>query len=64
MNMPLNMVCIPRIKNILRSVESTYVKKIVNKAMFLKTSLEVEEFILEQILKKYPRAFLMGQIEK
>jgi phosphotransferase system enzyme I (PtsI) len=56
----MNPIFIPRIKNILRSVEHRTAEKIVRKALELKTAQEIEECILEKILLKHPRAFLMG----
>lgn len=58
----MNPIFIPRIKNALRSVEYKTVKNIVQKAMTLRTSQEIEEYIIEKILVKHPKAFLMGQI--
>lgn len=59
----MNPIFIPRIKNILRSIEHDSAKKIVKKAMTLKTSHEIEELILERILAKHPEAFLLGQMK-
>jgi phosphotransferase system enzyme I (PtsI) len=56
----MNPIFIPRIKNILRSVEHKTAQKIVRDALELKTAQEIEECILEKILSKHPRAFLMG----
>lgn len=58
----MNPIFIPRVKKALRSVEYKTAKKIVQKAMSLKTAQEIEEYIIERILVKYPKAFLMGQI--
>jgi phosphotransferase system enzyme I (PtsI) len=58
----MNPIFIPRIKKALRSVEYKTARKIVQKAMSLKTAQEIEEYIIERILVKYPKAFLMGQI--
>jgi phosphotransferase system enzyme I (PtsI) len=38
------------------------VKRVIQKAMTLKTAQEIEECIIESILAKHPKAFLMGQI--
>jgi phosphotransferase system enzyme I (PtsI) len=57
----MNPIFIPRIKKALRSVEQKTVKRIVRKAMALKTAQEIEEYIIENVLAKHPRAFLMGQ---
>jgi len=58
----MNPIFIPRVKNTLRSVEYKNVHKIVQNAMTLKTAQEVEEYIIEKILVKHPKALLMGQI--
>lgn len=58
----MNPIFIPRVKKVFRSVEHKTVKRIVRKAMTLKSAQEVEECIIENILVKYPEAFLMGQI--
>jgi len=58
----MNPIFIPRIKKALRSVEHKTVKRVIQKAMTLKTAQEIEECIIESILAKHPKAFLMGQI--
>ncbi|MCJ7579532.1 MAG: phosphoenolpyruvate--protein phosphotransferase, partial [Candidatus Aminicenantes bacterium] len=58
----MNPIFIPRIKNVLRSVEYEYVQKIVQNAMTLKTAQEIEEYIIEKTLVQHPKALLMGQI--
>lgn len=58
----MNPIFIPRIKKVLRSVEYKTVKRVVQKAMALKTAQEIEESVIEKILAKYPHAFLTGQI--
>ena len=58
----MNPIFIPRVKKALRSVEYKTVRKIVQKAMTLKTAQEIEEHIIENILVKYPNTFLMGEI--
>ncbi len=60
-NYSMNPIFIPRIKRALRSVEYQTVKKIVQKAMALKTAQEVEEFFIESILVRHPTALLMGE---
>jgi hypothetical protein len=47
-------------KKALCSVEYKSVKKVVQEAMNLKTAEEIEEYIIEKILVKHPKAFLMG----
>lgn len=58
----MNPIFIPRVKKALRSVEYKAVKKIVQRAITLKTSRDVEEYIIEKILVKHPKAFLMGNL--
>ncbi len=58
----MNPIFIPRIKKALRSVEYRTVKKVIQKAMTLKTAQEIEECVIENILAKHPKAFLMGQV--
>lgn len=58
----MNPIFIPRIKKAFRSVDARTVKKIVSKAMELRTAQEIEEYIIEQILVKHPEAFLMSEI--
>lgn len=57
----MNPIFIPRIKEVLRSVESKTIKRIVKKAMQLHSAQEIEEYIIEKVLVKYPNAFLMAQ---
>jgi phosphotransferase system enzyme I (PtsI) len=57
----MNPIFIPRIKEVLRSVESKAIKRILTKAMQLNSAQEIEELIIENVLVKYPKAFLMGQ---
>lgn len=58
----MNPIFIPRIKKALRSVEHKTVKRVIQKAMTLRTAQEIEECIIENILAKHPKAFLMGQV--
>jgi phosphotransferase system enzyme I (PtsI) len=58
----MNPIFIPRIKKTLRSVELRTVEKVVEEAMNLKTAQDVEEAIIERILVKHPKAFLLGQV--
>ncbi|MCK4363208.1 MAG: phosphoenolpyruvate--protein phosphotransferase [Candidatus Aminicenantes bacterium] len=58
----MNPIFIPRIKKALRSVEHKTVKRVIRKAMTLRTAQEIEECIIENILAKHPKAFLMGQM--
>jgi phosphotransferase system enzyme I (PtsI) len=57
----MNPIFIPRIKKTLRSVEYKTVREVVQKAVTLKTSQEIEEYVIEKILVKHPNTFLMGQ---
>lgn len=59
----MNPIFIPRIKKVLRSVEYKSVKRVVQEAMNLKTAQEIEEYIIEKILVKHPKAFLMGEMK-
>ena len=56
----MNPIFIPRVKKALRSVEYRTIKRIVQKAMTLNTSQEIEEYLLEKILINHPAALLMG----
>jgi phosphotransferase system enzyme I (PtsI) len=58
----MNPIFIPRIKKVLRSIEHKTVKRVIQKAMTLRTAQEIEECIIENILAKHPKAFLMGQV--
>jgi phosphotransferase system enzyme I (PtsI) len=58
----MNPIFIPRIKRVLRSVESATAKHIVEHVLTLKTAQEIEEHILEEVLYKHPKAMLMGEI--
>lgn len=57
----MNPIFIPRVKKALRAVEFRTVRKIVHEAIHMKTAQEVEEYIIEKVLTKHPRAFLTGQ---
>jgi len=59
-NFSMNPIFIPRIKRVLRSIEYGTARKIVHRALTLKTAQEIEEHILEKILVKHPTALLMG----
>jgi len=58
----MNPIFIPRIKKTLRSVELRTVEKVVEEAVGLRTAQDIEEHIIERILIKHPKAFLMGQV--
>jgi len=55
----MNPIFIPRVKKALRAVEVRTVRQVVQQAMKLRSAQEVEEFIIEKLLLKYPDAFLM-----
>jgi len=57
----MNPIFIPKIKKALRSVEFRAVRRVVNRALTLKTAQEIEEYLIEKLLVKYPGAFLLGQ---
>ncbi len=56
----MNPIFIPKIKNVLRSVKYKTAEEVVREAMMLKTAQEIEECVIERILFKHPKAFLMG----
>ncbi|MBN1272606.1 MAG: phosphoenolpyruvate--protein phosphotransferase [Candidatus Aminicenantes bacterium] len=58
----MNPIFIPRIKRTFRSVEYKTVRNIVQGTVGLRTAQEVEEHIIENILVKYPKAFLKGHV--
>jgi len=55
----MNPIFIPRIKKSLRAVEARTVRRVVHQALTLKSAQEVEEFLIEKLLVRYPEAFLM-----
>ncbi|MHB8053827.1 MAG: phosphoenolpyruvate--protein phosphotransferase [Candidatus Aminicenantales bacterium] len=55
----MNPIFIPRVKKALRAVEVRTVRRVVQKVMNLRSAQEVEEFVIEKLLLKYPDAFLM-----
>jgi len=57
----MNPIFIPRIKKALRSIELETVEKAVAEAMGFRSSQEIEEFMIEKILIKHPKVFLMSQ---
>ncbi|MDH4217397.1 MAG: phosphoenolpyruvate--protein phosphotransferase [Candidatus Aminicenantes bacterium] len=56
----MNPIFIPRIKNVLRSVEYKTAREVVREALMLRTAQEIEECVIERILFRHPKAFLMG----
>jgi phosphotransferase system enzyme I (PtsI) len=57
----MNPISIPRIKKALRSIELGTVEKAVGEAMGFRSSQEIEEYMIEKILVKHPKVFLMSQ---
>jgi len=57
----MNPIFIPRIKKALRSIELETVEQAVAEAMGFRSSQEIEEFMIEKILIKHPKVFLMSQ---
>jgi phosphotransferase system enzyme I (PtsI) len=57
----MNPIFIPRIKKALRSIELETVEKAVAEAMEFRSSQEIEEYMIEKILIKHPKVFLMSQ---
>jgi phosphotransferase system enzyme I (PtsI) len=55
----MNPIFIPRVKKALRAVEARTVRRVVQQAINLRSAQEVEEFVIEKLLPKYPDAFLM-----
>jgi len=55
----MNPIFIPRVKKALRAVEVRTVRRVVQQALNLRSAQEVEEFVIEKLLPKYPDAFLM-----
>jgi len=58
----MNPIFIPKVKKALRAVEAKTAEEAVAEALKLRTAKEVEEFMIESILRKHPQAFLMSQI--
>jgi phosphotransferase system enzyme I (PtsI) len=53
----MNAVSIPLIKNIIRSIKQSDAAMITEKISTMKTALEAEEYLLEQITARFPRGF-------
>lgn len=58
----MNPIFIPKVKKALRAVELKTAEEAVTEALRLKTAREIEEFMIEAILRRHPEAFLMSQI--
>lgn len=58
----MNPIFIPKVKKALRAVELKTAEEAVAEALKLKTAREIEEFMIEAILRRHPEAFLMSQI--
>ncbi len=61
-NFSMNPIFIPRVKKALRSVEFRTVREAAEKALSLKTAQDIEEYFIERILARHPRAFLTTQL--
>ncbi len=57
----MNPIFIPRVKKALRSIELETVERAVAGAMELRSSQEIEEYMIERILLRHPQVFLMSQ---
>lgn len=58
----MNPIFIPKVKKALKAVELKTAEEAVAEALKLKTAREIEEFMIEAILRRHPEAFLMSQI--
>jgi len=58
-NFSMNPIFIPRIKKTLRAIEARTVEETVAEVMPLATAQEIEEYLIEKILRRHPKAFLM-----
>lgn len=58
----MNPIFIPKVKKALRAVELKTAEEAVSEALKLKTAREIEEFMIEAVLRRHPEAFLMSQI--
>ncbi len=58
----MNPIFIPKVKKALRAVELKTAEEAVAEALKLKTAREIEEFMIEAVLRRHPEAFLMSQI--
>ncbi|MDI6699475.1 MAG: phosphoenolpyruvate--protein phosphotransferase [Candidatus Saccharicenans sp.] len=58
----MNPIFIPKVKKALRAVELKTAEEAVAEAQKLKTAREIEEFMIEAVLRRHPEAFLMSQI--
>lgn len=58
----MNPIFIPKVKKALRAVELKTAEEAVTEALKLKTAREIEEFMIEAVLRRHPEAFLMSQI--
>ncbi|MDD8021409.1 MAG: phosphoenolpyruvate--protein phosphotransferase, partial [Acidobacteriota bacterium] len=57
----MNPIFIPRVKKALKEVETRTAEEAVRQALRLKTATEVEEFMIEAIIKKHPQAFFLSR---
>jgi phosphotransferase system enzyme I (PtsI) len=57
----MNPIFIPRVKKALRSVDAKFAETVAEEAMKLKSAQAIEEYIIEEVLVRYPRVLLTGQ---
>ncbi len=57
----MNPIFIPRVKKALKEVETRTAREAVKQALKLKTATEIEEFMIEAIIRKYPQAFFLSR---
>ncbi len=57
----MNPIFIPRVKKALRSVDAKFAATVAEEAMKLKSAHAVEEYVIEEVLIRYPKVLLMGQ---
>jgi len=60
-NFSMNPIFIPRVKKALREVETSTAEEAVKQALKLKTATEIEEFMIEAIIRKHPQAFFLSR---
>lgn len=54
----MNPIFIPRVKKALRAVEARSVEKIAEETLKLRSAQEIEEYLIEEIVLRYPSVFL------
>jgi len=58
----MNPLAIPEIKRIFTRVHYSWLKRIVNRLLDFSSRTEIEEYLIESLLKKYPSLFLHQQM--